>query len=342
VTRALAAAVALAVALALACNHAQPPPHTQLGADADRESDARRDDRFKSELQDDILQAYARDEPPETATDMIRPEIGAARIGVGPDDFRTDDELRVAPSRWPLRVDASTPSQPISKHLDPQHIWLSHDRTAAWVYDEISWRIKVCSRIAVVPLRMTALYAHDGDRWIPVFEHLSFARTPVPAPDGSMRGVDLKSKKMPEISDDLSRVIARLFRYEPGTTADGSDALLLGPDIGEEWAGSAIGKAGLPATMLVAEDRRVGIIGRTVSKATIAYWVGNFDADYPPRPGISGGKIRLRGSFVFEKRGGAWTLVQGHLSEPIDDLELATAVFGTALVSLDPLRVLCD
>lgn len=334
--------VVLLAALA-ACTHDAPRARPVVHDSGDRETDAHRDERYKSELQEDILAAYERDEPPEVETDMIRPEIGAARIGVGPGDFLVGDELVQAPSRWPLFVDRATPTEPVSKQLDGHHIWLARDHSAAWVHDDISWRIKVCGRIAVVPLRLTGLYAHDGDRWIPVFEHLAFAHTPAPSPDGKPRGAEVKSKKMPEIADELSRVLSLgLFKRDVDLLSTGPEAVLLGPDVGDEWVGPAIAKAGLGAATLTAEDRRVGIVGRAASTATIAYWVGNFDADYPARPGVSGGKIRLRGSFVFEKRAGAWKLVQSFLSEPIDDIDLATAVFGTALVSLNPLRVTCD
>ena len=327
----------------VACTHDKPAAHVIPTASGERETEARRDERFRSELQEDILASYERDEPPEIETDMIRPEIGAARIGVGPGDLLVADELLRAPSRWPLYVDRDTPTQAVSKHLDAHHIWLARDRSAAWVFDEVSWRITVCARTAVVPLRMTALYAHDGDRWIPVFEHLSFAHTPAAAADGALRGSELKSKKMPEIVDELSRVLARgLLKGNPDLADMGAEPLLLGPDLSDEWTGAALAKARLVATTLTAEDRRVGIVGRTFGKATIAYWVGNFDADFPSRPGASGGKIRLRGTFVFQKVAGAWKLVQGHLSEPIDDIDLATAVFGTALVSLNPLRVSCE
>ena len=329
--------------VAAACTHAAPKARPVVHDSGDRESDAHRDDRYKSELQEDLLASYERDEPPELETDMIRPEIGAARIGVGPGDFLVGAELVQAPTRWPLYVDRATPAAPVSKQLDNHHIWLASDHSAAWVYDDISWRITVCGRVAVVPLRLTALYAHDGDRWISVFEHLAFAHTPVPAADGKPRGVEVKSKKMPEIADELSRVLALgLFKRDVTLLATGPEAVLLGPDVGDEWVGPAIATAGLGAATLTAEDRRVGIVGHGAKTATIAYWVGNFDADYPARPGVSGGKIRLRGSFVFEKRAGAWKLVQSFLSEPIDDIDLATAVFGTGLVSLNPLRVSCD
>ena len=336
-------AVVAACGAIVACTHPPAPKHVTISDGGERETDARRDDRYRNELQEDILASYQRDEPPEIETEMIRPEIGAARVGVGPGDFLVGDELLRAPSRWPLHVDGDTPSEPISKELDPKHIFLSADRTAAWVSDDISWRIRVCARIAVIPLRLTALYAHDGDRWIPVYEHLAFAHTPAPAADGKPRGAEIKSKKMPEISDELSRVLSRaLIHHDAGAMSLGPDALLLGPDIHDEWVGPQIKAFGFGATTLTAEDRRVGIVGRSAAKATIAYWVGNFDAEFPPRPGVAGGKIRFRGTFVFEKRDGAWKLVQGQMSEPIDDGELATAVFGTALVSLNPLRVSCD
>ena len=113
------------------------------------------------------------------------------------------------------------------------------------------------------------------------------------------------------------------------------------------------------------------------SRGTVAYWIGNFVATLPARPGIPAGKARVRGTFVFERRhmakaepgrpaprsGGQicvrkpgecrWVLVQGHVSQPVDDgpdpsgerhdlVTLTTAVFGTSLVSSAPLEVTCD
>ena len=57
---------------------------------------------------------------------------------------------------------------------------------------------------------------------------------------------------------------------------------------------------------------------------------------------MKGGRVRLRGTFVFEKRDGKWLVVQGHVSKPMDDMELAQRVFGTALVSDKPLQITCD
>ena len=111
----------------------------------------------------------------EIESSMIAPQIGTVRIGVGPGDILVSEELERAPSRWPLDVPAGTVTEARSKKLE---IHLAQDSSAAWASDDISWRIVTCGRIAVIPLRMTALYARDGDRWVLVFEHLSFGRAP--------------------------------------------------------------------------------------------------------------------------------------------------------------------
>lgn len=357
----------------------EQPPLADPVAVTDR--DLRADMRV--ELQDETLSAYERDEPPEFESTMIPPQIGSARIGVGPGDVLIGAELERAPSRWPLDVAAGTPTAARSKRLE---IHLAQDGSAGWVFDEISWRIGMCGRTAVIPLRFTALHARDGDRWIPVFEHLSFGRTPIPARDRTLRGRTFRDARIdPDLHDALSRVLApvlsRNIARNPTTIVTGPEALLLGPDLYDEWHGPEVLGAQLAAANLRAEDRRVGIVGRRASTATIAYWVGNFVANLPARPGVAGGKVRLRGTFVFEKRraekvviaedgkstqsaappkscgsdpeGCRWMLVQGHVSQPIDDgpdldpdkreyVDLATSVFGTALISPKPLEVTCD
>ena len=128
------------------------------------DSDADRRARLRSELQDEVLASYERDELPEVETMMIPPEVGPARIGAGPGDVLFGDDVRrLAWSRWPLQIQTGTKTQVRSKNL---RIHLSHDKqvSAAWMSDELSWRIAMCGRTAVIPLRMTALYAHDGDR----------------------------------------------------------------------------------------------------------------------------------------------------------------------------------
>ena len=336
-----------------------------------------------AELKSEILDSYERDEPPEIESSMISPKVGTIRIGVGPGDVLVSEELERAPSRWPLDVMAETPTTVRSKKLE---IHLAQDATAAWASDEVSWRIGACARTAAIPLRMTALYARDGDRWVLVFEHLSFGRAPAPVRDGTLRGLTFEDARIdPDIHDDLSRVLApvlsRSIAKAPHVVSTGPEALILGPDFDDEWQGPTMLRARVAAGSLRAEDRRVGVVGRTLETATIGYWVGNFVADLPARPGVPAGKVRLRGTFVFERRRTtraddasqrlpepcsvklskeeeeknpcSWVVVQGHVSQSIDDgpdpdpekrdyISLAGHVFGTSLVSPKPLEVTCD
>jgi hypothetical protein len=293
---------------------------------------------------------------------MIDPQIGAARIGAGPGDVYIAGELARAPSRWPLDVDRSTRTDVRSKRLE---IHIALDQTAAWMADEASWRIETCGRTAVIPLRITGLYARDGDRWVPVFEHLSFAWTPTPSDTAPPKPIKTEVASG-ELRDELSGVLARgLLRapHDPLVTAQDRSALVLGPDVADEWYAEHVMRAQVPAGRL--EDRRVGLVGRNPDTATIAYWIGNYTADVPARPGFAAGKVVMRVTHVFEKRRPApatescaasrdrdrdrernascrWQLVQTHMSQPISDELLTQQVFGTALISPKPLRLDCS
>jgi hypothetical protein len=237
-------------------------------------------------------------------------------------------------------------------------IHLSDDKqaTAAWISDEVSWRITMCGRTAVIPLRMTALYAHDGDRWVQVFEHLSFGRMPMPTPDGKLRGAPIREAVIDRgLSDDLSRVLNGVLSAQATrvklSIAEGSgggpsqpaSTFLLGPDPDSEWSGGDTRESiRLVDGKVTLDQRRVGVVttGRP-DKAAIAYWVGNLVADLAHHPGTTASRVLLRGTFVFEKRDDRWVIVQGHISQPIDDIDLATYVYGTALISEKPLQITC-
>lgn len=369
--RARVGALGLAVAALAGCQGARSKGTAPL-ADPVAGTDGNVIAAMVAELQDDVLAAYERDEPPEIETGMLDPQIGGARIGVGPGDVLVAGELERAPSRWPLRIDPSMPTDVRSKRLETH---LAQDYSAAWVADEISWRIAMCGRTAVIPLRITMLYAHDGDRWVPVFEHMSFARKAEPQRDGTLYGKPIPSKvPSSDFKDELSNIVGPLLSQQPSrgrALASGPEAMLLGPDITAEWHGPDVLTAVLtPGPAKKVEDRRIGYVGRSLGKSTIAYWIGNVVAELPARPGIAAGKVRLRTTFVFERRRQikaddantrrfagkscaedgtdcAWVLVQGHVSQPIGDQDLANRVFGTALESPnlesgEALQVTCD
>ena len=324
------------------------------------DTEAERRQRMVAELEDDILSSYERDELPDLDTDMIDPRIGPARIGVGPGDVLFGSEVADrASSRWPLRVDKSLKTTVRSKRLD---IHLSSDRqaSAAWTSDELSWRITFCGRTAVIPLRITALYAHDGDRWVQVLEHLSFGRQPAPSADGSLVGRPMADAIIDHnLNDELDHEIIALFSQQsdrvralvsldPEHRAEDdprqpAPSFLLAPDPDSEWHGDDdVARIQFADGKLVRiQDRRVGVIGLSVAKATVAYMVANLVVQ------LQTGMVLLRGTFVFEKRDDKWIIVQGHVSEPISDYELASRVFGTALESVnlesgEALRLTCD
>jgi hypothetical protein len=347
------------------------PARSAAPIDRPTRDDESRQTRQYNELEDDILSSYERDEPPELATGTIDPRIGSIRIGAGPDDVHLSSDRGRAPGRLPLGIDRSIRTEVRSKHLE---LTIALDQTAAWMSDELSWRIDTCGRTAVIPLRITALYARDGDRWVTVFEHLSFGRSPAPGEGVAPRAIKTEVVSG-DLRDELSGVIARgLFRepHDPTVAAQSGGALVLGPDAGDEWHGARVLTAQLPGGTL--EDRRVGLVGRNPATATLAYWVGNYNATVPARPGAAAGKARLRVSHVFEKRwfdtrdqpteGKScglddnqardperrkavedhcrWMLVQSHMSQPIQDEALIGLVFGTAPTSSTPLQFDCS
>lgn len=349
-----AAALVLLVGLVAGCPSPGKPSLPSETATT-REDDAARLARLYAELQDDILTSYERDEPPDQDTAMIDAKVGTARIGVGPGDVYIAADLARAPSRWPLDVDHATRTEARSKNLA---IHIAADQSAAWMADELSWRIEVCGRTAVIPLRMTAVFAHDGDRWISIFEHLSYGRTaatPVEtAPPKPIATEVVSSELDAALQGVIERGLLRTPR-DPAVVAQDATALVLGPEAGDEWANRQALGARLPPGQL--EQRRVGTIGRKGQSSTIAYWIGSYVADVPGR-----GSVRMRASFVFEQRPAAsrdgkklpdaracvtdkachWVLVQSHLSQPISDDQLTSAVFGTALLSPKPLVLDCS
>ncbi|MBK7539071.1 MAG: nuclear transport factor 2 family protein [Myxococcales bacterium] len=321
-----------ALGLAAGCSgppRRTPPPLADQLANGDRDLKI----SLRNELRSEILDSYERDDVPDLDTALL-PTIGAARIGVGPGDFLIDQDLVKFSSRWPLTIDPAMAQSVRSKHLD---VTLAADTSAAWMFDEVSWRLTICGRTLVIPLRLTALYARDGDRWIPALEHLSWGAAPV---DLSVLGSSVQSATVSQdIDQALEAAIAPLLQAQiPASPSwsKGPDALMIGPDWSQEWRGlELVGKA-LASGKLELEDKRSGVVGRSTDKATVAYWVGNL------RTTGSAPQRRLRASFVFERHLRQWVVVQGHVSAPIDDESLARLTVGSALAGLTPLTVQCQ
>lgn len=334
---ACAAALAALAACSSATKRSLPPLADQV-ANGDRDPEQ----ALLAELQAEVLESYERDDPPDLETAVL--PIGAARIGVGPGDVLVDQELVNASSRWPLMIDAETPTAVRSKRLE---LHLAKDRSAAWVFDEVSWRIEICKRTLVIPLRLASLYARDGDRWVLAVEHLSTGAELPSA--GPLIGRSFPSAEVSrDLGDDVSRSVALLLRGpvpESPLVSTGAEAALLGPSWSQEWHGAAVLAEQLFDGSISIEDSRIGVVGRDPARATIAYWVGNLIGT-----AVSGQRARLRATFVLERRPGAtgapksssrWVVVQGHVSLPVDDETLAQSAVGSALLSLNPLVARC-
>jgi hypothetical protein len=324
----------LAFAACASATRRTPPPL------ADQVSNGDRDPRqaLLAELQSEVLEGYERDEPPELESTVL-PQVGAARIGVGPGDVLVDQELVNASSRWPLMIDPATPTSVRSKRLKP---YLSRDLSAGWIFDEVSWRIEICKRTLVIPLRLTALYARDGDRWVLAVEHLSTgSELPVAGP---LIGRSIPSDEVSRaVGDDVARSVATALAAPIAESLSiGPEAVLVGPGWSQEWNGSDVLGQQLVAGAISIEDRRIGVVGQVAGNATVAYWVGNLVTT-----AATGARSRLRATFVLERQGpsgknpGRWVVVQGHVSLPVDDETLAHNVVGSALVSLNPLVAQC-
>ena len=130
----------------------------------------------------------------------------------------------------------------------------------------------MCGRTAVIPLRITMLYARDGDRWVPMFEHMSFGHTPAPRRDGQLYGTPIASKVV--ASPDF--VDRALERDEPGAVArraiaprrsrPGPRRCCSAPTSTPSGTARTCSLAQLvPGPARNVEDRRIGFVGRSLA-----------------------------------------------------------------------------
>ena len=284
------------------------------------------------ELEADIIDSYLRNDAPPPPMRQIDPTVGGARIGVGPADLVIGFQLSASQRHWPLQVPAPGRAEMLSKRLE---VHIAADSAVGWASDELSWRITVCGRRVVVPLRYTALFAREGERWLPVIEHLSYAD--MPGAGGADRGepaVPLEpAMSQRALALALDAAAAPLWAEKRPIEATISiDTIAIGPELWNELHGEQVRTTPLLTGRVEILDRRAAAIGTRGALPTVAYWVGTLRTG-PDAP-------VLRASLVFE-RSDRWRIVQAHVSRPIDDLELARAVFGSALTSEAPLAIDC-
>jgi hypothetical protein len=315
------------------------------------------------ELEAEVLEGYATPTfdaaVPGTA---VSARVGAVQLGVRPEDVYAAPLRPV--ERWPLPVliDGVRRDRVFSKRLD---LRLAADLSAAWVVDELSYRVPGCTardgttRTAVIPLRFTALYVRDGERWVEVLEHVSYPRRvaelveaagPRPVGKAVRAGRDLRPEARepeqvvrralaPELSDADRRL---LFAADPGAVA-----LWAGPEQelrgGVVLRGATLAQAFDAASVKVRQlrvgmspDPAGGVGGGAVAWAAATLEVA---ARRVRGEAVETVPLRLRGTFVLERRlvdgERRWQIVQSHVSAPIDARALLTEALGASAVAGD-------
>lgn len=285
-------------------------------------------------------------------------QVGAVHIGVGPEELAYGTKGSV--DRWPLLpldADGMPLDEAKGKRLE---MHLSDDLTAAWVFDEVSYRFPGCVvldraggdntyKTAALPLRMTALYIRDGERWVEVLEHLSYPQRIGDLVDhadgpvgGKLRnGVDPRARPMEAPIKVLQRALAVDLTDEERAQVFSSDpdALALWPDPEQELRGGAVtAAAGLAtsfdAEQIAIESWRIGMSPDPtggVGGGSIAWAAVTIKVDVPKVVGddVTTVTLRLRATFVMERRTTngvtTWQVVQSHVSSPVS----APALIGT-------------
>ena len=322
--------VVCALVLATACGGSRAgtstPPLSDLGTLDSPDSRG----LLARELEADIIDSYARDESLPPPARQLDPSVGGARIGVGPDELATGFEVVGQPRRWPLTLAAPDHGEVWSKKLE---VHVAASGTAGWAVDELSWRITACGRKVVVPLRYTGLFAREGDRWMPVVEHLSYAVMPGRSIRGPGSAPIEPALGQRALTLALDAAAAPLWASRrPIEATIGIDTLALGPDLWNELRGDQVRTTPLLAGAADVVTRRAGALEARGATTTVAYWVGTLR--------LGAGTPLLRGTLVFE-RTDRWRVVQAHVSAPISDDALAAEVFGSALVTAEPLALDC-
>ncbi len=247
-------------------------------------------------------------------------------VGVDPPEIQEDRRLY---RQRRLRM--------LSKNLD---VHLSEDGSVGWVYDEVSYRVEYMGREASIPIRSTALYLRDVERWVLVAEHLSYG-VPMDELIGMVARKKFRTNAKMESHHGTSKrlsisLVGIVGRFVNGSATEaflpeGESALILLPGPELEFHG----EHGLSAPSLaqtIGDNASVAIQSYRLelsSSKRVAWMVANLAA----RSELNGDPVvlPLRGTFILERRGKeGWLIAQAHISAGFSESELSDRVFGPA------------
>jgi hypothetical protein len=229
----------------------------------------------------------------------------------------------------------------VSKDLE---VHISTDGTAAWIHDDLSYRVGRGARRATIPLRATALYLRKDNRWQKILEHVSYA---IPDDEALADAAAGHAPVPAELKGDIARGAEEAARIVSSLIADrddtrvrhvstDEDALVLGSDPERELRGKAVAEFATVRALygydyvVKAEGLRVDI----APSGTVAWGAANLVV-----VGTRSGKpltLRARATWVLEQRDGAFRAVQTHVSIPISLEKLSLAAFGETVTRAGP------
>lgn len=220
---------------------------------------------------------------------------------------------------------------------------VSRDHSTAWIVDEISYRIPHRGRQAAMPLRYTAVFTRDLERWVLVMEHLSYPLSTELVRELAAAGelsepAPLEKHGVPSLWQIVHEYIAvdaaaraRSAVLGP-SKSDGEERVILLPDPRAELRGaelhSAPNLADLfgPGTQVAPAQMRVFF----APGGRVAWMAGNLALSTQ----VNGAPVTigLRLTAVLEQDEGAmWRLMQAHVSVPLRKEQLEAQVLGAGL-----------
>ena len=336
---------ALAMALAAACAGETRAARTPL---VDAEPVDTGDDgagRLLRELELEVLASYQRyTHDTSAAATAVDPAVGLTALGVAPDEVGASGGLA---GRWPVTEVDGQPVEVVSRALE---LHLSADRTVGWTFDQISLRLRVCGRIATLPLRVAQVYVRDSERWTLVSEHLGYAQPMgrwLDAATGPLGSPMPGAIERHPAAEAVLAVVAGAFAVdgERARTWDaGADALAIWPDPLQLLRGGAVRTgpdlaASLGATGVRLEGARLALSpSRQVAFAATTLLVSAARADGADGPV----DVRLRATVVLERGAGQadpWRVRMAMVSAPITVRTLVARTLGVIATAVTGSRV---
>ena len=249
----------------------------------------------------------------------------------------------------------------VPKTLD---LHLYHDGSVGWVSDELDYRVPHQGREASIPLRFTAVFVRDIDRWVLVMEHVSYAlpyqrilamasrgelerpqkmatRYQTGSPVPMLRNLVERRNSadyaaMDSFADKMSRRYQRRGQDRDSYLVDENAYLTLLP--AREYRGRDMFRAPSLARTLRNGDRAVAGLKIDsyrlfVAANTAVAWMAANLVAITAVPGHGGERDRqveigLRATYVFALDSSGWNIVQTHVSVPVTEAQLARRIFG--------------